>query len=140
MGAENAVTLRDLGIFVDQAAEPVSTQDPGILAHSEWTLTPGGRSFAQRPVRAMNVIVLDVLTQDQPQVPFAGDQHPVQALAAGTGIQRSAIAFARGAWTGVLMIRTPGAVKTASKARGELGVAVPDQELDTVSVILEVHQ
>ena len=66
VGAENAVTLRDLGIFVDQPGEPVSTQDPDILAHSEWTLTPGGRSLAQRPVRAMNVIVLDVLTQDQP--------------------------------------------------------------------------
>jgi hypothetical protein len=85
VGAENAVTLRDLGVFVDQATEPVSTQDPGILAHSEWTLTPGRRSLAQRPVRAMNVIVLDVLTQDQLQVPLAGDQHPVQALAAGTG-------------------------------------------------------
>ena len=42
VGAENAVTLRDLGIFVDQATEPVSAQDPDILAHSEWTLTPAG--------------------------------------------------------------------------------------------------
>jgi hypothetical protein len=33
----------------------------------------------------MNVIVLDVLTKDQPQVPLAGDQHPVQALALGAG-------------------------------------------------------
>ena len=31
-------------------------------------------------------------------------------------IHRSAIAFARGAWTGVLMIRTPAAANTASKA------------------------
>ena len=69
VGAENAVTLRDLGIFVGQAAGPVPTHDPDILAHSEWTLTPGGRSLAQRPVRAMNVIVLDVLTQAQPAPP-----------------------------------------------------------------------
>jgi len=61
VGAENAVTLRDLGIFVDQAAEPVPTQDPDILTHSEWTLTPGGWSLAQRQVRAINIIVLDVL-------------------------------------------------------------------------------
>ena len=57
-----------------------------------------------------------VLAEDQPQVPFAGDQHPVQALARALAIQRSAIAFARGAWTGVLMIRRPIAVNTASNA------------------------
>jgi hypothetical protein len=31
-------------------------------------------------VRTMNVIVLDVLTQDQPQVPLAGYQHAVQVI------------------------------------------------------------
>jgi transposase len=44
------------------------TQDPDIRGRSGRTLTPGGRALAERPVRAMNVIVLDVLTQDQPQV------------------------------------------------------------------------
>jgi len=33
----------------------------------------------------MDVVVVGILAQDQPQVPFTGDQHPVQALAAGTG-------------------------------------------------------
>ena len=33
----------------------------------------------------MNVVVLDIFTQDQPQVPLAGEQHSVQALAAGAG-------------------------------------------------------
>jgi hypothetical protein len=32
----------------------------------------------------MRIAVIGVLAEDQPQVPFAGDQHPVQALAAGT--------------------------------------------------------
>ena len=54
--------------------------------------------------------------------------------------QRSAIAFARGARTGVLMIRTPVAVNTPVEHGGELGVPVPDQEFEAVSVILEVHQ
>jgi hypothetical protein len=27
--------------------------------------------------------VIDVLAEDEPQMPFTGDQHPVQALAAG---------------------------------------------------------
>ena len=47
--------------------------------------TPGRRALVQRPVRPMDVVVIDVLTQDQPQVSFAGDQHPVQALSAGAG-------------------------------------------------------
>jgi hypothetical protein len=29
--------------------------------------------------------MIDVLAEDQSQVPFAGDQHPVQAFAACTG-------------------------------------------------------
>jgi hypothetical protein len=45
---------------------------------------PGRRVLLQCPVRAMQVVVIGVLAGDQPQVPFAGDEHPVQALAAGT--------------------------------------------------------
>src|SRR6185437_11246714 len=82
---EYPVTLCDLGIFTDQAAEPVPSQDPDTWVHKGRMLTPGGRALAERPVRAMNVIVLDVIAQDQPQVPLAGDQHPVQALAPDAG-------------------------------------------------------
>ena len=46
---------------------------------------PGGRALVQRPVRPVCVVVIDVLINDQSQVPFAGDQHPVEALAAGAG-------------------------------------------------------
>jgi hypothetical protein len=67
VGAEYPVALCDLGVFVDQAAEPVPRQNPDIRACSGRTLAPYGRDLAERPVRAMNVIVLDVLTQDQPQ-------------------------------------------------------------------------
>ena len=38
------------------------------------------------------------------------------------------------------MIRTPGRGEDRIESRGELGIAVPEQELDTVSVILEGHQ
>jgi hypothetical protein len=57
-------------------------------------------------VRAMQVVMSGVPAQDQPQVSFAGNQHPVQVLGAALAIQRSAIAFARGAWTGVSMTRS----------------------------------
>ena len=140
VGAENAVTLRDLGIFVGQAAGPVPTHDPDILAHSEWTLTPGGRSLAQRPVRAMNVIVLDVLTQDQPQVPLAGDQHLVQALAPGTGNPPLRDRVRPRRLDRGLDDPHAGRGEDRIEGRGELGIAVPEQELDAASVILEGHQ
>jgi len=47
--------------------------------------TLGRRALLQCPVGPMSVVVIDVFAQDHPQVPFAGDQHPVQALAAGAG-------------------------------------------------------
>ena len=62
----------------------------------------------------MGVLMVGVLAEDQLQIPFAGDQHPVQALAAGTGDPAFGYTFARGAWTGVLTICTPIAVNTAS--------------------------
>jgi hypothetical protein len=53
--------------------------------------------------------------------------------------QRFAIAFARGARIGVLMIRTPGPSEHRVEGGGELGVSVPDQELQAISAILQVH-
>ena len=54
--------------------------------------------------------------------------------------KRSAIALARGARTGVLMMRTSMAVKTASNAVAELGVAVPDEEPEAAAGVVEVHE
>jgi hypothetical protein len=73
VGAKYPVNLCDLGILADQAAEPVPAENPDIRARSGWMRTPGRRALLQHPVRAMLVIVIDVLAQDQPQVPFARD-------------------------------------------------------------------
>jgi hypothetical protein len=83
-GAENCVTLCDLGILTDQAAEPVPPQHPDIRPWNRWLRAPGGRVLLQGPMRPVGVVVIDVLLEDEPQVPLAGDQHPVQAFAAGT--------------------------------------------------------
>jgi len=64
----------------------------------------------------MDVAVIDVLAKDRPHVPFAGDQHPVQALAAGAGNPSFSDRVRPGAHTGVLTIRTPAAANTASNA------------------------
>jgi hypothetical protein len=85
VSAEYCVTLCDLGVFVDQAAEPVPPQNPDTRACGGRTLASGGRVLVQRPVRPMSVVMVGILAEDQLQVPSAGDQHPVQALAAGTG-------------------------------------------------------
>jgi len=46
-----------------------------LISTGRWK-RPAGRILLQRPVRAMLVVVIDVLAEDQPQMPFAGDQHP----------------------------------------------------------------
>jgi len=51
VGAENAVTLCDLGIFADQAADPVTPENPDIGAWSRRIRTPGRRALLQCPVR-----------------------------------------------------------------------------------------
>jgi hypothetical protein len=47
VGAEYRVTSRDLGVFVDQAAEPVPPQDPDIRAQDGRKLAPGGRAMVE---------------------------------------------------------------------------------------------
>ena len=84
VGAGNYVASCDLRIFVDQAAGPVPPQNTHTGHFHSRIRAPRGRVLMQRPVRPVAVIVTGILTKDQPQMPFAGDQHPVQALAAGT--------------------------------------------------------
>ena len=43
------------------------------------------KPLMQRPMRPVRVVMTGVLAEYQPQVPLAGDQHPVQALTAGAG-------------------------------------------------------
>jgi len=52
--------------------------------------------------------------------------------------QRSAYAFARGACGAVRTIRMPSAVNRVERA-GELCVPVPDQELELVEPVAEIH-
>jgi len=140
VGAENSVTLCDLGILVDQAAEPVSAENPDVGTQNGWMRTPGRRALLQCPVRPVSVVVIDVLAENEPEMPFAGDQHPVQALAADAG---------NPAFGDRVRARRPdrrpddphaGRGEHSVEGRGELGVPVPDQELEAVSPVFEVHQ
>ena len=74
------------------------------------------RAPMQYPVQPVRAAVIGVLTEDHPQVPFAGDQHPVQALAVSAAHPGFGDRVRPGT-PGVLMLRTPIVVSTASKAR-----------------------
>jgi hypothetical protein len=56
VSAEYCVTSCDLGVFVDEAAGPVSLQNPDTCACGGRTLASGGRVLVQRPVRPMGVV------------------------------------------------------------------------------------
>ena len=88
----------------------------------------------------MGVVMSCVLAQDQLQVPLAGDQHPVQALAPGT----SDPAFGHSVRPRRLDrgFHDPHADGREHRVEpgGELRIPVPDHELEAISADSEVHQ
>jgi hypothetical protein len=56
VGAEFCVTSCHLGVFVDQAAEPVAPWNPDTCACGRRPLVSGGRFLVQRPVRPVGVV------------------------------------------------------------------------------------
>jgi hypothetical protein len=68
VGAEYCVTSCDLGVFAEQAAEPVLPEHAHIRHGCGRILAPGGWILVQRPVRPMRVVVIAVLIENQPQV------------------------------------------------------------------------
>ena len=100
----------------------------------------GGRILVQRPLRPMRVVVIGVLIEDQPQMPLPGDQHPVQALAAGAGDPAFGDSVrARRPDRG---LNDPHADRGEQRVerRDELGIPVTDQELQAARLTLKVHQ
>ncbi|MGD0928910.1 MAG: hypothetical protein ABR926_27380, partial [Streptosporangiaceae bacterium] len=85
VGADNAVTSRDLRILVYQAAEPVSSPDADVVVRRCDVGPAVGWSLAERPMRPVGAVVIDVFAEDVSQVSPAGDKDPVGALAPGAG-------------------------------------------------------
>jgi len=132
--------LRDLRVFVDQAAEPVVSQDAdvgvrGVLRErSHWCC------LVQRPVRTVGVDVVLFLGRHSPGMRCVEDQNPVQQLAADTADEplrdrvrprsphrdRDHVRADRG--------------EHGVERRGESGVAVPDQEPGTVPGVFQVDR
>jgi hypothetical protein len=62
---------------VDQSAYPVSPQDPYMRAVRGPMGSPRRWVLVQRPVGPMGVVVIGVLAEDEPEMPFTCDQHPI---------------------------------------------------------------
>ena len=85
MGAENAVTSCDLRVLVDQAAEPVASSDADVVVGRRDMGPAVGWSVADGPVRPVGVVVIDLFAERVVQMPSAGDEDPVGALAPRAG-------------------------------------------------------
>src|ERR1035438_8205222 len=85
VGADNAVTSRDLRILVDQAAEPVASSDAEVVVGRRGGDLGVGWCLAEGPMRPVSVVVIDVLAEDVVQMSPAGDQDAVGALAPRAG-------------------------------------------------------
>jgi hypothetical protein len=70
VAADNPVSLCDLGIFMDQTADPVPAQNVRTRNFGWRIRAAGGRRLLQYLVRAVGVVVVGVLAEDQPQVPL----------------------------------------------------------------------
>jgi hypothetical protein len=65
VGAENCVTLCDLGVFADQPAEPISAHNAYTGHFGRWMRMSGGWLLLQCPVWPVDVVVVDVLVENQ---------------------------------------------------------------------------
>src|SRR5690349_9967562 len=98
-----------------------------------WPQIPG-------PVRAMLVVVRDILIQDGPEVPWPGDQHPVGDLgpdgahpAFGIGVRPRAL------WRDLHYL-DPGIGERSVEGFGELPSPVPDQGPEPGGTLLQAYQ
>jgi hypothetical protein len=139
VGAENAVTSRDLQILVYQATNAISSKRPKRRC--------GGRRSAarrrvliKRSVRAVGVVMLDEFMQDQAEVVWSGDQEMVETFAA----QRADPAFRDDVCPWCSYRGADDAEADAREHRvergGELGISVANQEPEPAGVVAEVHE
>jgi hypothetical protein len=70
----NSGTGCDLGVLAYQDAEPVPAKNPDVWAQDGWMRTPRRRALLHCPVRPVGVVVIGLLAENEPEMPFAGDQ------------------------------------------------------------------
>ena len=80
VGARYSVTSCGLRILMDQPTESISSHDASSRQDDRWFGGSERWCLPQRAVRAVAVVMVDVVGQHRPQLPAAQDQHPVQQL------------------------------------------------------------
>jgi hypothetical protein len=78
MGANYSVTSCDLRVLMDQPTEPISSDDPPSRRQDSWSVGLERWYLPQGAVRAVAIVVIDVLGQHRPQLPAPEDQHPIK--------------------------------------------------------------
>jgi hypothetical protein len=84
--------------------------------------------------------VIGVLAEDEPQMPFTSDQHPVQAFAAGAADPAFGDRVRTRRLHGRLDDADADGGEHGVEGRGELGIPVVDEELEGGGWIAEIHQ
>jgi hypothetical protein len=67
-----------------ETAYPRERNDPRSVARAVLNVTPIGSVFAEPVVRAVQMVVAKVVSNQSPQMPFVQGNHMVQQLAAAT--------------------------------------------------------
>jgi hypothetical protein len=113
---------------MDQPTEAISSHDPRRRRHDNWLAGLKGRRLRQGAVRAVQVVMVDVLGQYSLQLPASHDQHPVQHLPpnATDPPLRIGIRPRRPHRRGEHLDRLGG--EDGVERGGELGVPIADQE------------
>jgi hypothetical protein len=112
VGCGFSAPVRQRFVLINQPVEDLSLSD-SLGGEAGWRRL--GWPAVQGAVRAVLVVVGKVLGEHLSLVSFAVDEQVVGASRRRVPIQRSQIAFARGAWIGVFTIWMPSEVKTVSK-------------------------
>lgn len=80
---ETMSPLRDLRVFVDEAAESIASGDAGFASGDNWfgLGESAWRPLSEGSMRPVTVVVLRVLVEDEAEVALSGDQDAVGGLA-----------------------------------------------------------
>jgi hypothetical protein len=125
-------------VFADQAAEDLPALDPGGDIDGAAGLPR--RFLLQALVRMVAVIVPGVLGQDLAEMPFAEDQHMIQALATKCAHELLGKCVRTRRPDRRLDDSRSIPSEDIAKGRGELAVPVADQESEPAGTLAEIHQ
>lgn len=133
----------DHPVLVDESPEAIGSSEVGEVGVAKKERGPTGRgrrALAEGPMRPVRVVMLDVLGEDGLEMPPAEDEHAIKALASESADDALADGVRpRCADRG---LDDPDGLggEDGVEGSGELGVAIPDQELDRRRVLASSMQ